>query len=112
RRGRRDRRRGLGGGARARSPPRPPPGRRRGRAPASGAAPGGGGPQPPGTGGALPPPLERLPCPTVVDADGLNIAAQRRVDWRRSGQPVVLTPHPAEMGGLTRTPVGEGPGGR
>jgi len=44
--------------------------------------------------------LQLLPCPTVVDADGLNIAAARGVDWRRSGQPLVLTPHPAEMGRL------------
>ncbi len=51
--------------------------------------------------------LERLPCPTVVDADGLNIAAARRIDWRRSGQPVVLTPHPAEMGRLCGTSARE-----
>jgi hydroxyethylthiazole kinase-like uncharacterized protein yjeF len=51
--------------------------------------------------------LERLPCPTVVDADGLNIAAQRHVDWRRSGQPLVLTPHPAEMGRLCDTSARE-----
>jgi NAD(P)H-hydrate epimerase len=51
--------------------------------------------------------LERLPCPTVVDADGLNIAASRQVDWRRSGQPLVLTPHPAEMGRLTGTSARE-----
>jgi hydroxyethylthiazole kinase-like uncharacterized protein yjeF len=44
--------------------------------------------------------LESLPCPAVVDADGLNIAAARGVDWRRGGQPLVLTPHPAEMGRL------------
>jgi hydroxyethylthiazole kinase-like uncharacterized protein yjeF len=44
--------------------------------------------------------LESLTCPTVVDADGLNIAAAQGVDWRRSGQPVVITPHPAEMARL------------
>jgi len=44
--------------------------------------------------------LESLPCPAVVDADGLNIAAARGVDWRRAGAAVVLTPHPAEMGRL------------
>ncbi len=44
--------------------------------------------------------LESLPCPAVVDADGLNIAAARGFDWRRSGQGVVLTPHPAEMARL------------
>jgi NAD(P)H-hydrate epimerase len=51
--------------------------------------------------------LERLPCPTVVDADGLNIAAARHVEWRRSGQPLVLTPHPAEMGRLLGTSARE-----
>ncbi len=51
--------------------------------------------------------LERLPCPTVVDADGLNVAALRGVDWRRSGQPLVLTPHPAEMGRLLGTSAAE-----
>jgi hydroxyethylthiazole kinase-like uncharacterized protein yjeF len=45
--------------------------------------------------------LHSLTCPTVVDADGLNIAALQRVDWRAARtQPVVLTPHPAEMGRL------------
>jgi hydroxyethylthiazole kinase-like uncharacterized protein yjeF len=51
--------------------------------------------------------LERLPRPTVVDADGLNIAAQRHVDWHRSGQPLVLTPHPAEMARLCEASVRE-----
>jgi hydroxyethylthiazole kinase-like uncharacterized protein yjeF len=44
--------------------------------------------------------LQRLPCPAVVDADALNIAAANDVDWRIPGQPIVLTPHPAEMGRL------------
>ena len=44
--------------------------------------------------------LVALTTPTVVDADGLNIAAAHRLDWRSCGQPVVLTPHPAEMGRL------------
>ena len=44
--------------------------------------------------------LAELPAPTVVDADGLNIAAARRFDWRSCQQPVVVTPHPAEMGRL------------
>src|ERR1700686_974087 len=41
--------------------------------------------------------LVDLPCPAVVDADALNIPAASGFDWRRSGQPVVVTPHPAEM---------------
>ncbi|MBV8195709.1 MAG: NAD(P)H-hydrate dehydratase [Candidatus Dormibacteraeota bacterium] len=44
-----------------------------------------------------------LQCPTVVDADGLNIAAARGVDWRASGQSIVLTPHPAEMARLVQS---------
>jgi NAD(P)H-hydrate epimerase len=44
--------------------------------------------------------LVALPCPAVVDADALNIAAAAGFDWRRSGQTVVVTPHPAEMGRL------------
>jgi NAD(P)H-hydrate epimerase len=44
--------------------------------------------------------LRPLPCPAIVDADALSIAAHRRLDWRLCGQPVVITPHPAEMGRL------------
>jgi hydroxyethylthiazole kinase-like uncharacterized protein yjeF len=44
--------------------------------------------------------LPQLTAPTVVDADALNIAAAHRLDWRSCEQPVVLTPHPAEMGRL------------
>ncbi len=44
--------------------------------------------------------LRQLPVPTVADADALNIAAAHRYDWRRCSQPVVITPHPAEMGRL------------
>jgi len=50
--------------------------------------------------------LESLPCPAVVDADGLNIAAMRGVDWRLGGHPVVVTPHPAEMGRLAGVEAG------
>jgi NAD(P)H-hydrate epimerase len=41
-----------------------------------------------------------LPTASVVDADALNIAAARRFDWHSCPQPVVVTPHPAEMGRL------------
>ena len=44
--------------------------------------------------------LVDLTCPAVVDADGLTLAARAGLDWRRAGRPVVLTPHPAEMGRL------------
>ncbi len=44
--------------------------------------------------------LPRLAVPTVVDADGLNIAAAHGFDWSSCPVPLVLTPHPAEMGRL------------
>lgn len=44
--------------------------------------------------------LRSLPCPAVVDADALNIAASRAFPWREAPQSVVLTPHPAEMARL------------
>ncbi|MBV9100074.1 MAG: NAD(P)H-hydrate dehydratase [Candidatus Dormibacteraeota bacterium] len=44
--------------------------------------------------------LQNVPCPAVVDADALNIAAATGFDWRRTPQPVVVTPHPAEMARL------------
>lgn len=44
--------------------------------------------------------LRTLSCATVVDADGLNIAAARDFDWHEAPHPVVLTPHPAEMARL------------
>jgi hydroxyethylthiazole kinase-like uncharacterized protein yjeF len=44
--------------------------------------------------------LVGLPCPAVVDADALNIVATSGFDWKSSGQTLVITPHPAEMGRL------------
>ena len=44
--------------------------------------------------------LTDLPCPAVIDADALNIAAEAGFDWHRCGQPVILTPHPTEMSRL------------
>jgi len=44
--------------------------------------------------------VPRLTCPTVFDADALNIAAAQGLRLGSSGQPVVVTPHPAEMGRL------------
>ncbi len=56
--------------------------------------------------------LGELPAPTVVDADGLNIAAAHHFDWRSCPQPVVLTPHPAEMGRLCGVTTGDVQGRR
>jgi NAD(P)H-hydrate epimerase len=44
--------------------------------------------------------LHRLPCPAVVDADALNSVAGSGNVWKSIEQPVVVTPHPAEMGRL------------
>jgi len=44
--------------------------------------------------------LPALPCPSVVDADALNIVAEREASWSRGASPIVITPHPAEMGRL------------
>jgi hydroxyethylthiazole kinase-like uncharacterized protein yjeF len=54
----------------------------------------------PGTVSALLDLLVGLPCPTVVDADALNIVATSGFDLKESGQTIVVTPHPAEMGRL------------
>ncbi len=40
-------------------------------------------------------------CPTVLDADGLNIAAAHPEVLSRFSAPLVLTPHPGEFGRLT-----------
>jgi NAD(P)H-hydrate epimerase len=45
--------------------------------------------------------LEELPCPAVIDADGLNIAARAGFDWKQANAPVVITPHPGEMSRLS-----------
>jgi len=44
--------------------------------------------------------LRGMPCPAVVDADALNIVAAAEFEWPRGPEPVVVTPHPAEMGRL------------
>jgi len=51
--------------------------------------------------------LGDLRAPSVIDADGLNIAAARQFDWRTCQCPLVLTPHPAEMGRLLGLPTAE-----
>jgi hydroxyethylthiazole kinase-like uncharacterized protein yjeF len=51
--------------------------------------------------------LPELPCAAVIDADGLNIAAAHAFDWHRCRHPVVITPHPAEMGRLAGLSTGE-----
>jgi NAD(P)H-hydrate epimerase len=49
--------------------------------------------------------LARLTCPTVLDADALNIIAARSLRVGASRQPLVVTPHPAEMGRLAHMPT-------
>jgi hydroxyethylthiazole kinase-like uncharacterized protein yjeF len=45
--------------------------------------------------------LARLVVPAVVDADGLNAMARDRSLLKKTTAPLVLTPHPGEMGRLT-----------
>src|SRR4029077_8730531 len=45
--------------------------------------------------------------PTVVDADALNIAAARGMDWKSFSQPIVITPHPGEMSRLAGLRIAE-----
>lgn len=45
-------------------------------------------------------PLLRTPC--VLDADGINAVAADRAALKRRGAPMVITPHPAEMGRLVQ----------
>ena len=51
--------------------------------------------------------VPRLTCSTVLDADALNIAAAHRLRLDTSGQPIVVTPHPAEMGRLAGMSTGD-----
>lgn len=46
--------------------------------------------------------LPRLAKPAVVDADGLNAIAEEPQVLKRLTLPVILTPHPGEMGRLIR----------
>ena len=46
--------------------------------------------------------IARLTVPMVIDADGLNALADHLDPLRRPHPPMVLTPHPGEMGRLTR----------
>jgi len=51
--------------------------------------------------------LPRLSKPCVLDADGLNAIADDPRVLKRTTHPVVLTPHPGEMGRLIRLSVDE-----
>ena len=44
--------------------------------------------------------LQKLDCPTVVDADGLNALAKEPSLLKKVKVPLILTPHPGEMGRL------------
>ncbi len=51
--------------------------------------------------------VARSPVPTVVDADGLNALAGVEGPPGRAGVPLVLTPHPGELGRLMGCPASE-----
>jgi len=44
--------------------------------------------------------LEKIAMPVVIDADGLNILSEQPEILRSLNIPVILTPHPGEMGRL------------
>jgi NAD(P)H-hydrate epimerase len=46
--------------------------------------------------------IARLSIPMVIDADGLNALADHLDPFKRPHPPTVLTPHPGEMGRLTK----------
>ena len=47
--------------------------------------------------------IPKLSCPLVIDADGLTAVAGHESIFARHEAPVVLTPHPGEMGRLLET---------
>ena len=56
--------------------------------------------------------LPAVEVPLVVDADGLNLLAQRKPGLKDRGSSTVLTPHPGELGRLLGTEVVEVQGDR
>lgn len=46
--------------------------------------------------------VEHCPCPIVLDADGINALVDRLDSLKRARAPVILTPHPGEMGRLVK----------
>jgi NAD(P)H-hydrate epimerase len=68
---------------------------------------GPGIPRGPGTGEALRALLAGAGKPAVVDADGLNALAEEPALLAGIGVPLVLTPHPGEMGRLCGRTIAE-----
>lgn len=50
--------------------------------------------------------LQKAKVPVVIDADGLNALAERLDILANAKVPVILTPHPGEMGRLLQEPIG------
>jgi hydroxyethylthiazole kinase-like uncharacterized protein yjeF len=46
--------------------------------------------------------VENCPCPIVLDADGINALVDRLDVLKRARAPLILTPHPGEMGRLVK----------
>lgn len=51
--------------------------------------------------------VEGAPCPVILDADGLNALVGRRAVLDRARHPIVLTPHPGELGRLLGRPAAQ-----
>jgi NAD(P)H-hydrate epimerase len=54
----------------------------------------------PGVSSLLPELLAKVTRPVVLDADGLNAFASQPAKLRTAGAPLIVTPHPGEMGRL------------
>lgn len=63
--------------------------------------------QGPGVRALIPWLLERFDLPTVLDADALNVLADRTEVLERLTHPAILTPHPGEFARLTGTTIAE-----
>jgi hydroxyethylthiazole kinase-like uncharacterized protein yjeF len=46
--------------------------------------------------------VKNCPCPIVIDADGINALVNRLDALKRARAPLILTPHPGEMGRLVK----------
>lgn len=51
--------------------------------------------------------LHSAECPVIVDADGLNVAAEHNLFASRGEWPCVITPHPGEFSRLTGRSISE-----
>jgi len=56
--------------------------------------------------------LSNCACPVILDADGINIAAEHNIIGKTVRSPLIITPHPGEMARLMHTDIAAIQGGR